>query len=238
MRLGVNVDHIATLREARKVVDYPDPVLGALICQYAGADSVVVHLREDRRHIKERDLFFIRTLLEIELNLEMSVNKEIVEIACEIKPDKATLVPERRKEITTEGGLDLIKNERKIRRAISALHKNHIKVSVFIDPGIKQIDMAKKMGLNLVELHTGRYAEAKDRQTREKEYRRIYEAASYAKKQGFSVAAGHGLNYTNVRRISQIKYIEELNIGHSIISRAVFIGLLPAIEEMRQLIES
>lgn len=237
MKLGVNVDHVATLREARKTVEYPSPVSAALISQYAGADSIVVHLREDRRHIKEKDVFLIKKVIDVELNLEMSLNKEIVEIASILKPNKATIVPERRREVTTEGGLNLLKEEKKLKSALEKLKKAGIKVSVFIDPEISQIKKAKQLGLTMLELHTGRYAEAKTKKQKEKEFKRIYEAAKFAQKEGFFVSAGHGLNYTNVRRIAKIKYIQELNIGHSIISRAVFVGLPLAIEEMRKLID-
>ena len=237
MKLGVNIDHVATLREVRKIVEYPSPVTAALLAQYAGANSIVAHLREDRRHIKKEDLFLIKEVIDIELNLEMSLNKEIVEIASQIKPKKATIVPERRREITTEGGLDLFKEEKRLSSALNNLKKSHIEVSVFIDPKISQIKKAKQIGLTMIELHTGRYAEAKTKKKREAEFKRIYEAAKFAKKEGFFVSAGHGLNYTNVRKIAKIKYIQELNIGHSIIAQAVFVGLPLAIEEMRRLID-
>jgi len=236
MRLGVNVDHAATLREARRSVGYPCPVTAALMAQYSGADSIVIHLREDRRHIKEKDAFLIRQLIDIELNLEMSVNSGIVDIACLIKPDKATIVPERRQEITTEGGFDLIGKERKIRGVLKKLSKANIEVSAFIDPFVSQIKKAKELGIKIIELHTGSYSDAKTRKRRDYEFKRIYQSAKLARNLGLFVAAGHGLNYENTRRIAGIKYIDELNIGHSIISRAIFIGLPLAVEEMRQLI--
>ncbi|MCD6540170.1 MAG: pyridoxine 5'-phosphate synthase [Candidatus Omnitrophica bacterium] len=237
MKLGVNVDHVATLREARKTVEYPSPLTASLIAQYSGADSIVIHLREDRRHIKEKDAFLIKETIDIELNLEMSLNREIVDIACELKPNKATLVPERRQEITTEGGLDLFKEERRIKSALKKLRASGIEVSVFIDPNLSQIRKAKELNLTHIELHTGRYAEAKTKKRRGVEFKRIYQSAKFAHKEGLFVSAGHGLNYENVRRIARINYIQELNIGHSIISKAIFIGLPLAIEEMRRLID-
>ena len=237
MKLGVNVDHVATLREARKTVEYPSPLTASLIAQYSGADSIVIHLREDRRHIKEEDAFLIKKAIDIELNLEMSLNREIVDIACKLKPNKATLVPERRQEITTEGGLDLFKEERRIKSALKKLRASGIEVSVFIDPDLSQIRKARELNLTHIELHTGRYAEAKTKKRREVEFKRIYQSAKFAHKEGLFVSAGHGLNYKNVRRIARINYIQELNIGHSIISRAVFVGLPLAIEEMRRLID-
>jgi pyridoxine 5-phosphate synthase len=234
-KLGVNIDHVASIRELRRGLE-PDPVFAALISEAAGADSIVVHLREDRRHIKERDLTVLRKVVRTKLNLEMSVAKEITKIACEVKPDQATLVPERRQELTTEGGLDVAANIKKIREACLKLKKQGIAVSVFIDPDIHQIDAAKKLKVEMVELHTGRYADAKTKKQEEKYFKELKSATDYAKKKGLIVNAGHGLNYENVSRIARLKGIEELNIGYSIICRAVFVGLHKAVQEMKQLL--
>jgi len=233
--LGVNIDHVATLREARKGLD-PEPVYAALICQNAGADSIVAHLREDRRHIKEKDLLLLKRAVGVKLNLEMSVAPEIVEFACKIKPDQATFVPEKRLELTTEGGLDVINNYKLVKKAVDKLSSCKIKVSLFIDPDIKQIEAAIKTGVKMIELHTGRYAEAKSVKDTNKYFAQIKKCAVFAKSRGLRVFAGHGLNYHNVRRIAGIKEIEELNIGHSIICRAVMIGLDKAVKEMIALI--
>jgi pyridoxine 5-phosphate synthase len=234
-KLGVNIDHVATLREARKGVE-PDPVFAAVICELAGASSVVVHLREDRRHINERDLKILRQLIQTRLNLEMSINKEIVNIACKVRPDQSTLVPERRREITTEGGLDVVANKNKIKGVVKLLKARGIVTSLFIDPEKKQIDAAKAVGADFVELHTGRYASS--RQEKEIRYQLdiLIDSANYAINLGLRVNAGHGLNYQNVRSVARIIGIEELNIGHSIISRAVFVGINQAVREMLDLI--
>ncbi|MFA6282107.1 MAG: pyridoxine 5'-phosphate synthase [Candidatus Omnitrophota bacterium] len=237
MKLGVNIDHIATLRQARGTI-YPDPVVGALLCEYAGANSIVAHLREDRRHIRERDILFIRKALKIPFNLEMSINKDIVDFALEIKPYQATLVPEKRQELTTEGGIDLIKNYSKVEAAVKKMQGKGIKVSLFIDPSKIQLEKAKKIGAEHIEFNTGKYSEAKSPASLKKELKKIKEASVLAKKMGFFVAAGHGLDYENVKAIVKIKEIEELNIGHSIICRSVFIGLVAAVEEMLKLIKS
>ncbi|MBN2120183.1 MAG: pyridoxine 5'-phosphate synthase [Candidatus Omnitrophica bacterium] len=236
MKLGINVDHVATLREARKIVDYPSPFKAALTAQKSGADSVVIHLREDRRHIKDTDAILIKKKLKISLNLEMSVNPEIVDIATRLKPDKATIVPERRQEITTEGGFDLFKEEKKLVKALKKLRKSGISVSVFIDPLSSQIKKAKDLSIDAIELHTGKFCEAKTEKSRKYQFQRIYRAAKLAHDLGLFVAAGHGLNYKNVKKIAGIKYINELNIGHSIISESVFLGLPEAIKAMRRLI--
>jgi len=235
--LGVNIDHVATLREVRKGIE-PEPVFAALICQAQGADSIVVHLREDRRHIKERDLYILKEAVKIKLNLEMSVAEDIVEIACKVKPDQATLVPEKRQEITTEGGLDVRAHFKKIKQAADKLARKGIEVSLFIDPDKKQIDAAKKLGIGMIELHTGRYAEARDKKEEDRYFRELEAAVNYARNKGLQVFAGHGLNYYNVSRIARIKGIEELNIGYSIVCRAVLVGLERAIKEMKILIQS
>ncbi len=237
MKLGVNVDHVATLRQARGTV-YPDPVVAALLAEYAGANSIVVHLREDRRHIKERDVIIIRKMIKIPLNLEMSVNKDIVNFALKIKPHQATLVPERRQELTTEGGIDLRKNYLRVREVVDRLKSQGIKVSLFIDPFKFQIDLAKKIGADIVEFNTGKFSEADNIFQRKKRQNKIKEAARYAKKKALFVAAGHGLDYDNVKEIVKIKEIEELNIGHSIICRSLFVGIVSAVEEMIDLISN
>lgn len=235
VKLGVNVDHIATLRQARQT-EYPAPVVGALLCEYAGCHSIVAHLREDRRHIQDRDIFLIKEAIKIPFNLEMSINREIVEVALKLKPHQATLVPERRQELTTEGGIDLIKNYDRVNRAVKKLQAEAIRVSLFIDPLKVQIEKAKQMSADLIELNTGKYSEAKSSKERIRELGKIKDASRFAKKLGFFVAAGHGLDYENVKEIAKIKEIEELNIGHSIICRSVFVGLVAAVEEMLGLI--
>lgn len=234
-KLGVNIDHVATVREIRHGVE-PEPVFAALICQQAGADSIVVHLREDRRHIKERDLYILKKVVKTRLNLEMSTAQDIVEIACRVRPDQATLVPEKRQEVTTEGGLDAPSNFKKIKKVLSCLEKQGIAVSLFIDPDKRQIDASKKLGVKMIELHTGRYAEAQTTEAQNRHLRELERAVAYAKDKGLVVNAGHGLNYYNVSKIARIKDIEELNIGYSIVCRAVIVGLERAVKEMRALI--
>jgi len=234
-KLGVNVDHIATIRQARGTVE-PDPVWGASICELAGCDSIVAHLREDRRHIQDRDIEILRQTVRTKLNLEMSISKEIVGIAQKIKPDQATLVPEKRKELTTEGGLDVSGNQPEIKNTVKDIEKKGIGVSLFIDPDKKQIEASKKIGAGIIELHTGNYAEAKNDKERCVQLNILKEAAELGLKLGLVVNAGHGLTYQNVSEVAKIKGIEELNIGHSIISRAVFVGLDKAVREMKELI--
>ncbi len=235
-KLGVNVDHVATLRQARRELD-PDPVVAAKICEKAGADSIVAHLREDRRHINDDDIRRLRKAVTTRLNLEMSLNKEIVAIAALIKPDEATLVPEKRAEITTEGGLDVVSHFNRIARAVETLQKKDIAVSLFIDPVKKQIKRAQESGATVIELHTGRYDLASTRIARNRELAKIKDMTRYARGLGLTVNAGHGLKYHNTRAIARIPGIEELNIGHSIISRAVFVGLEAAVKEMVKIIK-
>jgi pyridoxine 5-phosphate synthase len=235
IQLGVNIDHIATLRQVRRGVE-PVPVFAALLCEKAGADSIVVHLREDRRHIQEKDVYYIKHTLKKRLNLEMSINDAIVNFARKLKPDQATLVPEKRQELTTEGGLEVTSNLRKITSVVKKLRGAGIDVSLFIDPDKKQIDAAIKTGVKRVELHTGKYANAVNKIQRNKYLREIKNAAVYARKEGLSVAAGHGLDYRNAGRIAAIKQIEELNIGYSIICRSVIVGIKQAVKEMKALI--
>ncbi|MFA5231704.1 MAG: pyridoxine 5'-phosphate synthase [Candidatus Omnitrophota bacterium] len=235
-KLGVNIDHVATLRQQRKG-NLPDPVYAAFLCEEAGAESIVAHLREDRRHIQDADIKLLRKHIKTRLNLEMSVSPEIIKIACEIKPYQSTLVPERRQELTTEGGLNVADNLKKISSVISELKKAGIQVSLFIDPVKKQIDAAVKAGAEIIELHTGRYADAKKPGQVERSFNQIRQAVDYAKLRKLRVNAGHGLNYNNVRRVAELNGIEELNIGYSIICKALYTGLYNAVKEMRQLIK-
>jgi pyridoxine 5-phosphate synthase len=229
--LGVNIDHVATLRQARRESD-PDPVRAALLCQQAGAHSIVAHLREDRRHINDNDVKRIREDLNIRFNLEMSIQPEIVKIACKIKPEQVTLVPERRQELTTEGGLDVIRNTSRLRTACAKLMDLGIEVSLFIDPAKDQIDATRALGIKIIELHTGSYASAHTAVSRQRELKKLQLMTAYGMKSGMLVNAGHGLKYHNTRPVAEIPGIYELNIGHSIISRAVFIGFDAAVREM------
>jgi pyridoxine 5-phosphate synthase len=235
VKLGVNIDHVATIREARRIF-YPDPVEAAAICEEAGCDSIVCHLREDRRHIKDNDVKRLRKTVSTRLNLEMSIAKDIVDIACAIKPDQATLVPEKRKELTTEGGLDVVKYEKQIASVVRSFGQKGIATSLFIAPSKKQIDASRRTGAMIVELHTGEYANAKSIVIASKELEKIIRAAEYAISLDLEVNAGHGLNYNNVKEVAGIEGINELNIGHSIVSRAVMVGLRQAVEEMLELI--
>ncbi len=230
--LGVNIDHVATIRQARRG-DFPDPVRAALICQDAGADSIVAHLREDRRHINDRDVDMLKRSLSIRFNLEMSIQEEIVDVACNIKPDQVTLVPERRQELTTEGGLDVLKKFKRLLKVIPRLAGCGIDVSLFIDPVFEQIAASRDLGIDIIELHTGRYAEARNNISRRRELKILKEAAAYGLKLGLTVNAGHGLKYDNAREVAAIRGMHELNIGHSIISQAVLVGLSRAVSEMK-----
>ena len=235
-KLGVNVDHVATLRQARREFN-PDPVLAAKICEQAGADSIVAHLREDRRHINDHDIRRLRKAVTTRLNLEMSLNREIVAIAALIKPDEATLVPEKRAEITTEGGLDVVRHFSRVTKTVQTMQKKGIAVSLFIDPIKKQIKKAQESGATVIELHTGRYDLVQTTAARARELKKIKDMTRYAQDLGLTVNAGHGLKYHNTRPIARIPGIEELNIGHSIISRAVFVGLAAAVKEMVKIIK-
>lgn len=234
--LGVNVDHVATLRQARGGIE-PDPVLAASICEAAGCDSIVCHLREDRRHINERDLYLLRDTVRTRLNMEMAIAEGIVRTALKVKPDEATLVPERRRELTTEGGLNCVKYRKEITAVVRRLQRKNITVSLFIDADKKQIAAALSTGAEFIELHTGEYANAGEESERHSQISKLADTAEYAIRLGLRVNAGHGLNYINVTEVAKIKGIEELNIGHSIISRAVFVGLDKAVREMRALIK-
>jgi len=230
-KLGINIDHVATVREARRD-KYPDPVEAARTCEKAGAHSIVAHLREDRRHINDADVRVLRKIVHTRFNLEMSIDPAIVKIACRIKPDQATLVPEKRQEITTEGGLDVVKNFARIKHAVKALTARGIFVSLFIAPDKKQILKSKETGATCIELHTGCYANAKTKKTTSRELKRISRAVEFGNALGLVVNAGHGLNYTNTQAIARIKGIHELNIGHAIIARALFVGLPKAAQQM------
>ena len=231
MRLGVNVDHVATLREARKGL-YPDPVSAALICEEAGADQITVHLREDRRHIQDRDVRLLRELVKTRLNLEMAGTDEMVAIALSIRPDTCTLVPEKREELTTEGGLDVIANRERLAEVVRRLKDARIRVSLFIDPDLDQVRESLRVGAHAVEVHTGRYADALGEEDRRTELDRVADAAAFAHKTGLEALAGHGLNYQNIGPIARIPQIVEVNIGHAIVGRAVAVGLPEAIREM------
>jgi len=234
-KLGVNIDHVATLRQARKGV-LPDPAYAAFLCEEAGADSIVAHLREDRRHIQDLDVENLRKKIRTKLNLEMSVSPEIVKIACKIKPDQATLVPERRQELTTEGGLDAAANLRRIRSVVLKLQDSGIRVSLFIDPDKKQIDAASSSGAGIIELHTGRYAGARSDLQKERYFNQICQAVDYAGSKGLFVNVGHGLDYNNVSRLARVEGVEEFNIGYSIICKSLYTGLYEAVGEMKRLI--
>jgi pyridoxine 5-phosphate synthase len=235
-RLGVNIDHVATLRQARGV-EYPDPVTAAALVEMAGADGIVVHLREDRRHIQDRDVHILRETIRTKLNLEMAATPEMVEIALEVKPHMVTLVPEKRRELTTEGGLNVAGNKATHGKTIAQLKDAGIIVSLFIDPNGQQIETAKEVVADFVELHTGRYCDATTKDEQDKEYKNILDAVNIAYDLDLGINGGHGLNYFNVRRIAEIKEIEELSIGHSIIARAVLVGLDRAVRDMIDLIK-
>ena len=229
--LAINVDHVATIRQARGITE-PDPVLAAGICELAGAKGIVVHLREDRRHIQDRDVLLLRQTVKTKLNLEMAAEKEIIDIALDLKPDMITLVPEKRQELTTEGGLDVVKFEKKLKKTINKMRKADIPVSIFIDPDVTQIEASLEIGATFVELHTGRYCDATSEKEQNKEFRLIEHSAELAYESGLRVNAGHGLDYRTTTRIAALPTIEELSIGHAVISRAVYVGLDQAVREM------
>jgi len=230
-RLGVNIDHVATLREARKITE-PDPVHAAMLAESAGAHGITVHLRGDRRHIQDRDIHLLAAVVKTRLNIEMAATQDMFKIACEVKPYSVTLVPERRDEVTTEGGLDVLLHTNTLKPLISEYRSHGIRVSIFVDPVNDQIKACARLGVDMIEINTGRYADAPDEDQQQVELDKIRNAARYAGKTGLKVAAGHGLNLRNVQPISAIPEIEELNIGHSIIGRAVLVGLEEAVREM------
>ena len=233
MLLGVNVDHVATVREARKTFE-PDPVMAATLAILGGADGITVHLREDRRHIHDRDLRLLREMVPCELNLEMAATDGMIRTALDIKPDMVTIVPEKRQELTTEGGLDMVSQKERIKGTARKIHAAGIPVSLFINPRIIDVDMSKEVGADMVEIHTGLFANARAKK-QEDELLRIVEAVKVANKLDLAVNAGHGLNYYNVRRIAALEGIRGLYIGHSIISRAVLVGIERAVKEMKEL---
>jgi pyridoxine 5-phosphate synthase len=234
-RLAVNVDHVATVRQARGTT-IPDPVEAAVLVELAGAHGIVVHLREDRRHIQDRDVRMLRDIVKTKLNLEMAATPEMVAFARDLRPDVATLVPEKRQELTTEGGLDVQGNLDQVRRAVAALHERGILVSAFIDADPGQIKASIDAGANIVEIHTGHYADATEAARRDAEFDRIARAVAIAADGGLRVSAGHGLNYWNVERVAGISQIEEMSIGHSLVARAIMVGLEGAVREMLALI--
>jgi pyridoxine 5-phosphate synthase len=235
IRLGVNIDHVATLRQVRRALE-PDPVAAALLALLGGGDGITVHLREDRRHIQERDLRLLRPIVTQRLNLELAAVESVVAIACDVKPDEATLVPERREEVTTEGGLDVVAHQQDVGRALERLIGVGIEVSLFVDPDVRQIELAKILGAGAVEIQTARYSEARTAADRRRELETLHTAASFARDQGLHLHMGHGLTYTNVQPVARIPGLEELNIGHSIVARAVLVGMERAVREMKEAI--
>jgi pyridoxine 5-phosphate synthase len=235
VRLGVNIDHVATLRQARRTIE-PDPVGAAVLAILGGADAITVHLREDRRHIQDRDVRLLRGVIPQRLNLEMAAVDSIAEIACEVRPDECTLVPERREEVTTEGGLDVVAHEANVARVMKRLLSAGLEVSLFIDPETPQIEMSHRLGAHAIEFQTASYSEARTAIDRNRELEKLARAAQHARELGLHVHMGHGLNYHNVQVIAAIPEVEELNIGHSIVSRAVLVGLERAVREMKEAI--
>ena len=233
--LGVNIDHVATVRQARRTTE-PDPVWAATLAQLGGADGITLHLREDRRHIQDRDLRVLRETVTVKLNLELAANPEVVAIACETRPDQATLVPEKREEVTTEGGLDLIGSHARVAEAIKKLRAAGISISLFLDPDPRQLEAAAKLGADAVELHTGEYALATGEERQNAELAKLAAAAKLVKSAGLVLHAGHGLTYRNVKPIAALAGISELNIGHSIVARAIMVGFEQAVREMKKLI--
>lgn len=237
IRLGVNIDHVATLREARGTI-YPDPAQAAMLAQQAGADLITLHLREDRRHIQDRDVDLIQQILQVPMNLEMAATEDMLTFAEAVRPEFVCLVPEKREELTTEGGLDVIASSSKIKAACSQLAAVGVQVSLFIDPEVEQLDAAVECGASIVELHTGNYADADSIAEQKQQLLRFIKAAEYAAQQNLSVHGGHGLHYHNVETIAAIPEVEELNIGHSIIARSIFTGLESAVKEMKTLMRA
>jgi pyridoxine 5-phosphate synthase len=233
LTLGVNIDHIATIRQARRTVE-PDPIAAAVLAELAGADGITAHLREDRRHIQDRDIRLLRQTVRTHLNMEMAAIDEMVAIALDIKPDYVTLVPEKREEVTTEGGLDIVGQKQRLTEVVATLQNANIPVSLFIDPDLAQIDASAETKAKFIELHTGCYAEAKDEVSRHQELELLAKGCKFAIAAGLRVNAGHGLTYWNVYPVASIPGMEELNIGHSIIARASLIGLERAVREMKQ----
>jgi pyridoxine 5-phosphate synthase len=232
-RLGVNIDHVATLRQARRVPD-PDPVQAAILAELGGADGITVHLRSDRRHIQDRDVEILRQVVKTRLNLEMAATQEMLKIALTAKPHQVTLVPERREEITTEGGLDAVLNSVQLKPAVKMLEEGGIHVSLFVDPDLEQVKEAHRIDAHAIELNTAAYADARDGPGREAALRKVVDAARLGRKLNLAVHAGHGLTYENVRAVAALPEISELNIGHNIVARAVLVGIERAVREMRE----
>jgi len=235
--LGVNIDHVATVRQARRTNE-PDPVWAAVQAELGGADTITLHLREDRRHIQDRDLRVMRETVTVKMNLELACEESVLGVACDTRPDQVTLVPERREEVTTEGGLDILGQSDRVRRAIEQLRSAGIEVSLFLDPDRKQIDAARQFGVEAVELHTGKYCNAAVGKEREAELEILRTASGHIVQQGMTLHAGHGLTYRNVKPVAAIDKMHELNIGHSIVARALMIGMQQAVLEMKRLIAS
>ncbi len=235
MRFCLNIDHVATLRNARGETQ-PDPVTFALMAEQFGVDGIVVHLREDRRHINERDVRLLRELITTKLDLEMAAVDEIINIACDVQPELATLVPEKRQELTTEGGINVIDNIKQVKHAVQRLHEAEIPVSLFIEPDINQIDAAAEINADFIEVHTGHYANAITEEDIFDELERVRIAAKHAKKLGLGVNAGHGLNYINMKEFIAVSEIDEVSIGHAVLARAMFVGIEQAVKEMIQII--
>jgi pyridoxine 5-phosphate synthase len=235
IRLGVNIDHVATVRQARRTIE-PDPVAAAILALLGGADGITIHLREDRRHIQDRDLHTLRPIVTNRLNLEMASDPAIAALACSVKPDEATLVPERRQELTTEGGLDVVKHEQAVAPIVQQLQAAGIEVSLFIDPDRRQIDRAHALRVQAIEFQTASYSEARTAAQRQQELDKLRQATQHALERGLHVHLRHGLNYTNVQAVVAIPGVEELNIGHSIISRAILVGMERAVREMKEAI--
>ena len=244
LKLGVNVDHIATLRQARYATTpdsknaEPDPVMAASLCERAGASSITAHLRSDRRHVQDRDLVRLRANIMTKLNLEMSNTPELVDFALLLQPDEVCLVPEKRREVTTEGGLDLVRHERELGPTMKRLHVAGIRISLFIDPGLEQVDAAVRLETDMVELHTGGLANSFTEKVEQQELERLRAAAMRASDSGLQVNAGHGINYHNISQIHHIPHLTELNIGHSIVARAMWVGIESAVSEMLGLMEN
>ena len=234
-QLGVNIDHVATVRQARRTYE-PDPVWAAALAELGGADGITIHLREDRRHIQDRDLRLLRETVTVKLNLEMATAEEVVQIACQVRPAQATLVPESRQEVTTEGGLDAAAESARVAEVVARLHAAGMVVSLFLDADERQIDAARDAGADAVELHTGQYALAAAGQAQERELERLARGAKHVVDRGLTLHAGHGLTYRNVRPVAVLPHICELNIGHAIVARAVMVGFQQAVREMKQLI--
>lgn len=236
-RLGVNIDHVATVRQARRTIE-PDPVWAAALAELGGADVITLHLREDRRHIQDRDLRVLRETVQVKLNLEMAAEEEITRIALAVKPDQVTLVPEKREEVTTEGGLDVIGNRDRVKRSVDQLLQAGLEVSLFIDADEAQIDASRDLGAHAVELHTGRYADATTSKAQAREHNLLAVAGRHALASGLLLHMGHGLTYRNVSPIAAISGVSELNIGHSIVARAIMVGFTQAVREMKELVAS